>query len=114
MLNTIQKKFGHLGDKLVVLNPASEKPPQLNFFKLNASEALYFYIFKAIDQSLTPRQATMIAYLIGLLQKVPASNLDTLRNICEAKTFEYEHILPQLSQIEQDFFTKQFMGSDAS
>jgi len=121
MPELIAQKYGNLSDRIVVLNPSSSRPPQLNFFRLDAPPSLYFYLFKAIDQSLTPRQATMVSYLVALMQKIPGSNLDTLRNLCELQygqkdrsaIDEYKPHIARLEPIEQDFFDRQFFGQDA-
>src|SRR5207237_9443417 len=83
-----------LKDKLVVLDPTDEKPPALNFFKMQGGSpaqqtALFFYLFKAIEQGLTQRQATMVAYLVSLMQSIPGATLDTLRHVCESRTQLY-------------------------
>ena len=102
-------------DRLVVLDPT--ETPALNFFKMQGASRekqmeLFFYLFRAIDQSLTERQATMVAYLVDLMQAIPDATFDTLRQVCEAKTFPYVDVLKQLPPITQDFFAHQFMGSD--
>jgi Helicase HerA, central domain len=114
MLKLIRQKYGHLSDKLVVLDPTAPTSPQLNFFQLHASPSLYFYLFKAIDQSLTQRQATMVSYFIALMQKVEGANLDTLRELCEStsKTIPYPKAVAKLEKIEQDFFRNQYLGND--
>ena len=68
-------------DRLVVLDPT--ETPALNFFKMQGASRekqmeLFFYLFSAIDQSLTERQATMVAYLVDLMQAIPDATFDTL------------------------------------
>jgi len=99
-----------LKDRLVIIDPTDEKPPALNLFKLHGSPSLYFYLFKAIDQSLTQRQATMISYLIRLMQRIDGATLDTLREVCESKAPLHENEIAQLEPIERDFF-KQFYAT---
>ena len=72
--------------------------------------ALFFYLFKAIEQGLTQRQATMVAYLVTLMQSIPHATLDTLRQVCESRTQLYP--VDELEPIAQDFFTHQFYGKD--
>jgi hypothetical protein len=108
-------KIAAIKDRLVVLDPRDA--PALNFFHMTGGSRekqmeLFFYLFKAIDQGLTQRQATMISYLIDLMQVIPGSNLNTLREVCEAKTFPAEY-LPLLPPITQDFFRNQFFAKDA-
>jgi hypothetical protein len=108
-------KIAGIKDRLVVLDPRDA--PALNFFHMTGGSRekqmeLFFYLFKAIDQGLTQRQATMISYLIDLMQVIPGSNLNTLREVCEAKTFPAEY-LPLLPPITQDFFRNQFFAKDA-
>ncbi len=105
-----------LKDRILILDP--KDGPALNFFKLiGGSEAqqteLFFYLFKAIEQALTPRQATMVSYLVELMQVIDGANLHTLREVCETKQLQYTDALARLPQISQDFFRHQFMGQDA-
>lgn len=97
---------GRLRDRLVILDPSDETPPALNFFKLQ-SDDLYFYLFKAIDQSFTPRQATMISYLMELMQHIEGANLGTLIEICEARDNPYPDVIAKLSPFAQSFLTNQ-------
>jgi hypothetical protein len=108
-------KIAAIKDRIVVIDPKDK--PALNFFHMSGGSRekqmeLFFYLFKAIDQSLTPRQATMVAYLVDLMQAIPGANLDTLRQVCETKTFPAEY-LPLLPPITQDFFNNQFFAKDA-
>lgn len=107
-------------EKLIVLDPTDQKPPALNFFKLSGGSkaqqtALFFYLFKAIDQGLTQRQATMVAYLVEWMQVIPGATLDTLRQVCESKVPDPRNAeyLDQLDPIAQDFFRFQFFSKDA-
>lgn len=110
------EKIASIQDRLVILDPRDK--PALNFFKLSGGSRekqmeLFFYLFKALDQGLTQRQATMISYLVDLMQVIPRANLDTLRQICEAdKTSFPTQYLPLLHPITQDFFQNQFMSKD--
>ena len=103
-------------DRLVILDP--DETPALNFFKLNVSPEkrmeLYFYLFRAIDQSLTPRMATMVSNLVELMQHIPGSNLTTLRKVCEtsAKDFPYLDVLDQLPETPRDYFRYRFLSKD--
>ena len=108
---------GRLKDRLVVLDPHDQHPPALNFFKLRGGTdaqqmALFFYLFRAIEQGLTPRQATMVSYLVELMQVIPNATLKTLREVCESKTLAHTTELKKLPQITQDFFAHQFLGKD--
>ena len=89
-------------DKWVIIDP--EDTPALNFFKLQ-SDDLFFYLFKAIDQSFTPRQATMISYLMELMQNIEGATLQTLIDVCEGKPIP---TVENLSPLTQSFFAGQF------
>ena len=107
---------GRLNDRLVVLDPHDAQPPALNFFKLQGGTdaqqmSLFFYLFKAIEQGLTPRQATMVAYLVRLMQEI-GGTLETLREVCEAKQPKYEDGIARLDPIARSFFQNQFYGKD--
>jgi hypothetical protein len=103
-------------NRFVILDPTDEQPPALNFFKINAPPAkqmeLFFYLFKAIEQGLTPRQATMISYLVELMQVIPGASLDTLREVCESRQPLYTEHFDQLPRITQGFLQNQFYGKD--
>lgn len=73
---------------------------------------LFFYLFKAIEQGLTERQATMIAYLVDFMRVIPNSTLDTLREVCDTKTLPYAEHLKDAPPITQDFFKNQFLSAD--
>lgn len=117
MLKKIERlQFWEHYDRIVILDPTDDRPPALNFFQLQGGspaqqQALFFYLFKAIDQSLTQRQATMVSYLIALMQTIPRATLDTLRQVCESKQQLYS--LDKLDPIARDFFTNQFYSKDA-
>ena len=97
-------------DRLVVIDCAAEEPPNLNLFKLG-SDDLYFYLFKAIDQSFTQRQATMISYLMELVGKLPNPTLRSLIELCETRDIDqYHDIVGTLSPFAQSFFSNQFFG----
>lgn len=99
-----------LRDRLVILDPSRpEYLPKLNFFGLK-SDDLIFYLFKAIDQSFTPRQSTMISYLMEYMRHVPEPSLLKLVQVCESKQNLYPEVLPQLSEFTRAFFEGQFFG----
>lgn len=102
-------------DRLIVLDPTDV--PALNFYKLRGGSRekqmeLFFYLFKAIEQGLTERQATMVSYLVDFMHAIPNSTLDTLREVCDAKDLPYQEHLSDTPQITQDFFYKQFLSND--
>jgi uncharacterized protein DUF87 len=99
-----------LKDRLVIIDPTDAAPPALNFFKLQ-SDDLCFYLFKAIDQTFTPRQATMISYLMELMRNVPNATLLTLVEVCESKQNPYPAALQNLSPFAQSFFQNQFYAA---
>jgi len=99
-----------LKDRLVILDPSRPQyMPRLNFFEVK-SDDLCFYLFKAIDQSFTPRQATMISYLMEYMRHVPQPDILKLVELCESKQNKYPDILPQLSPFAQSFFEHQFFA----
>ena len=97
----------HLRDRLVIIDPADTRPPALNFFKLQ-SDDLIFYLFKSIDQSFTPRQSTMIAYLMELMRHIHDATLLTLVQVCESRDNLFPDVLAKLSPFAQSFFAQQF------
>jgi hypothetical protein len=109
-------KIAGIKDRLIILDPT--EVPALNFYKLKGGSRekqmeLFFYLFKAIDQGLTERQATMVAYLVDFMHAIPNSTLDTLRDVCEAqKELPYSQFLNDTPPITQDFFRRQFFSSD--
>ncbi|MFN0218846.1 MAG: hypothetical protein ACKVP4_08555 [Hyphomicrobium sp.] len=108
-------KIAEIKDRLVILDPADV--PALNFYNLHGASRekqmeLFFYLFKAIEQGLTERQATMIAYLVDFMRVIPNSTLDTLREVCDAKTLPYSQHLKDAPPITQDFFKNQFLSAD--
>jgi Helicase HerA, central domain len=99
-----------LKDRLVILDPSDPRYlPSLNFFQLQ-SDDLCFYLFKAIDQSFTQRQATMISYLMELMRNIKDATLLTLIEVCEAKENPYPQAVQNLSQFAQAFFQNQFFA----
>lgn len=111
-------KVAGISDRVVVLDP--DEAPALNFFTMTGGSRekqmeLFFYLFKALDQSLTERQATMVSYLVELMQVTPNATLDTLRHALEApaKGFPYADYFDPLPTVAQDFFNHQFLGNDA-
>lgn len=108
---------GRLKDRLIVLDPAGANPPRLNFFKLSGGTPpqqmeLLFYLFKALDQSLTARQRTAVTFLAQLMQKIDGT-LDDLRRVCEAKKPLYAEAINALPDIARDFFFNAFYKPDA-
>jgi hypothetical protein len=108
-------KLEAIQDRLIILDP--EDTPALNFYKLHGASRekqmeLFFYLFKAIDQGLTERQATMVAYLVDFMHAIPGSTLDTLREVCDAKDLPYREHLSKTPKITQDFFNNQFLSTD--
>ncbi len=105
---------GRLKNRLLVLDPR-ERPP-LNLFKLSGGSPaqqmyLFEYIFRAIDHTLTPRQATTVAFLVQLMQKV-GGTLDTLRQVCEEKQPSHSTAIDALDPLARDFFWNQFYSRD--
>lgn len=108
-------RINGIQDRLIVLDPLDV--PALNFYKLRGGSRekqmeLFFYLFKAIEQSLTERQATMVSFLVDFMHAIPNSTLDTLREVCDAKDLPYQEYLRHTPQITQDFFQKQFLSND--
>ena len=99
-----------LKDRLVIIDPADPTPPALNFFKIQ-SDDLCFYLFKAIDQSFTPRQATMISYLMELMRHIDGATLLTLIEVCESRKNPYPQAVQKLSPFAQSFFDNQFYAN---
>lgn len=93
-----------LRDRLVIIDP--KDTPALNFFQLQ-SEDLQFYLFKAIDQTFTPRQATMIAYLMELMRHAPHPRIEDLIAVCEGR-LHFPEVLDKLSPIARSFMESQF------
>lgn len=99
-----------LRDRLVILDPSRPQfMPRLSFFDLK-SDDLCFYLFKAIDQSFTPRQATMISYLMEYMRQVTSPSILKLIEVCESAKNLYPDVLPLLSPFARSFFEKQFYG----
>ena len=98
-----------LKDRLVIIDPTEDPPPALNFFKLQSDE-LVFYLFKAIDQSFTQRQSTLISYLMELMRAVDGATLLTLIEVCESKNNLYPEAIKTLSPYAQSFFENQLYG----
>lgn len=97
-----------LKDRLVVVDASDDSNlPSLNFFQLE-SDDLCFYLFKAIDQSFTQRQSTMIAYLMEYMRHIKDANLLTLINVCESKDNLHPDVVARLSPFAQSFFQNQF------
>ena len=107
-------KIASIKDRLVIYDP--DETPALNFFKMKVSQErqldLYFYLFQALEQTLTPQMATMVSYLVELMQHIPNATLDTLRELCEKKDFPIDAYLPLLPQRAQDYINFQFRGKD--
>jgi hypothetical protein len=106
-----------LKDRLIVLDPAGAAPPRLNFFKLAGGTPaqqmeLLFYLFKALDQSLTARQRTTVTFLAHLMQRIDGT-LDDLRHVCEAKQPQHLDAINTLAPIAREFFLNAFYKPDA-
>src|SRR5262249_20220792 len=71
---------------------------------------MLFYIFKAIDQSFTTRQATLVSYLMEYMRALPEPSLLKLIQICQSKNPLDDKVLAQLSPFAQEFFQTQFTG----
>lgn len=106
-MDTLEVFATRLKDRLVILDPTDAHPPALNFFKLQ-SDDLCFYLFKAIDQSFTPRQATMISYLMELMRNVEGATLLDLVSFCEVNYNPFPEALARLSPFARSFFDNQF------
>lgn len=107
---------GRLKDRLVVLDPASPTPPALNFFKLSGGSPaqqmeLLFYLFKALDQSLTARQRTTVTFLSQLMQKIDGT-LQDLLDTCQDKKPRHPQAIQALPPIAQNFFLNSFYKPD--
>jgi hypothetical protein len=101
-----------LRNRLVILDPSRpEYMPRLNLFTGIQSDELIFYLFKAIDQSFTQRQATMASYLMEYMRHVPSPDLLKLVELCKAKENPYPELLPRLSRFARLFFEQEFFAS---
>jgi hypothetical protein len=101
-----------LRDRLIILDPTRpEYMPRLNLFTGIQSDELVFYLFKAIDQSFTQRQATMASYLMEYMRIVPSPDLFKLVELCKAKENPYPQLLPKLSRFARLFFEQEFFVS---
>lgn len=97
-----------LKNRLLILDPSNPHyMPRLNFFNLQ-SDDLCFYLFKAIDQGFTSRQATMISYLMEHMRNVPQPSIFKLVQVCESKTNIFPDVMPKLSPFARAFFENQF------
>ena len=96
-----------LKDRLVIIDPADT--PALNFFKLE-SDDLHFYLFKAVDQAFTQRQATMISYLMELMHHTHGATLETLVALCEGRAEPDAEAMQRVSPFAQSFFANQFFA----
>ena len=72
------------------------------------SDDLVLYLFKAIDQSFTQRQSTMISYLMELMRAINGATLMTLIEVCESKDNPYPETIKNLSPFARSFFENQF------
>jgi hypothetical protein len=101
-----------LRNRLVILDPSRpEHMPRLNFFTGVQSDELIFYLFKAIDQAFTQRQATMASYLMEYMRHVPAPDLLKLVELCKAKANPYPNLLHKLTPFARLFFEQEFFVS---
>lgn len=113
---------GILKDALVLIDPEDQQPPALNLFSLDANDAtsedLMFYIFTAIDNSLTPQQSTTVTFLMRLMRVIPNATLHTLRKVLEdrSKSAESSPWFPHVQKLDEtarDFFANQFYQTGA-
>lgn len=103
-------------DRLIILDP--DDVPAFNFFKINGAEErqmeLFYYLFRALDHTLTRRMMTMVNNLVQLMRVISDANLTTLRQVCEtpAKDFPHHHLLKQLSPDARAYIENRFLGKD--
>lgn len=99
-----------LRDRLVILDPSRPQYlPRLNFFGLQ-SDDMIFYLFKALDQTVTQRQATMISYLMEYMRLLPNPTILQLAELCESKRPLHNEVMAKLSPFAHSFFQNQFYG----
>lgn len=99
-----------LRDRLVILDPSRPQyVPRLNFFGLQ-SDDMIFYLFKALDQTVTQRQATMISYLMEYMRLLPNPTILQLAQLCESKAPLHNEVMAKLSPFAHAFFQNQFYG----
>ena len=99
-----------LRDRLVILDPSRpEYMPRLDFFGLQ-SDDMIFYLFKALAQDLTQRQATMISYLMEYMRLLPDPSILQLAELCESKKPLHNEVMAKLSPFALSFFQNQFFG----
>lgn len=102
-------------DRLLILD--GDRAPPLNFFQMRGGSRekqmeLFFYLFRAIDASLSEQQTTMISYLVDFVQQIPDGNLETLLQICESKELPHAEHLSKTDKYTQLFFQNQFRSKD--
>jgi hypothetical protein len=108
---------GELKDRLIIIDPEEEHPPQLNLLQMGGDEAatdrLFLYMFTAIDNTLTPQQSTTVTYLMRLVKKVPNATIETVLDILEdrSKTLAqspYKKYYDLLDERAKSFFANHF------
>jgi hypothetical protein len=112
-----------------IIDPEDINPPALNMFALperlneydkNTREMiesrtiqLFGFLFAALDQSLTGRQATFFSFVTRLVLSIPGATIRTLREVLEEepKTPEQSSFWPYVQKLDPDaqaFFRNQF------
>ena len=116
-------------DDLIIIDPQDISPPALNMFALpdriksydrNTQEViesttiqLFGFLFAALDQTLTGRQATFFSFVTRLVLSIPGATIRTLREVLEEepKTPEQSQFWPYVQTLDADaqaFFKNQF------
>ena len=103
-------------DRLVILDPEADPPPQLNFLDFKgtnqaAIDELFGYLMSSLSRDLTAKQGTAVSYLLRLMRAIPGATIDTLRQVMENKT--PHPAIAQLDPLTQDFFRNQFYNPSA-
>lgn len=110
---------GEYKDRLIIIDPEDETPPQLNLLHMGGDEAsidrLFLYMFTAIDNSLTPQQSTTVTYLMRLVKLIPGATIETVLDVLEdrAKTINtspYAKYYALLDDRAQSFFSNHFFS----
>ena len=118
-------------DNLIIIDPEDINPPALNMFALperiknydrNIKEQiegktieLFGFLFAALDQTLTGRQATFFSFVTRLVLSIPSATIRTLREVLEEevpdKKPQQSKFWPYVEKLDEDakaFFTQQF------
>ena len=118
-------------DDLIIIDPEDAIPPALNMFALperikhynrNIQEQietktieLFGFLFAALDQTLTGRQATFFSFITRLVLSIPGASIRTLREVLEEEVPEKKpqqsKFWPYVDKLDEDakaFFTQQF------